>query len=418
MDVARAIVISVTNLVLSFVGEVKTGNYYLLRYQDRLVWVQILEQGLGYCKISVKGLELQETSCHTIEATHIDDIIEEAFEIPERSCMPVCLWNRHPLSVIRPCGTVVVRTYSDAKNQLTGVIDSPDVLKLVSSGFTSTLVWVLLHHVWETHNSNNNSETHRAGTPCEKQWPIGGRDNADVWPKIDKSVISVRPASARSCVSEFASSMGSGWLDDELDALESSQNKNKANLATPNGRGVSPHVTQVLKPPGATTGAGDDTELDFGLPSVDISQKTPNRFAAPPLSSFVNSVLFASPHSSHYTVPLRWCDGPVPQQTLTSLMDRFPQEWFAHVLSLFDYTSTSQKSSADIVNEVAKDGVLANVYSQLVMSCVSILGEHVSYFSSVFVHKVRLQVSTFLTFVVCLYFTFVVTLISRMLLPS
>ena len=376
MDVARAVVITVSNLPLSVVGDVHTGNHYLLRYQDRLVWLQILEQGLGYVKISIKGLELQETSCHTIEATHIDDIIEEAFEIPERSCVNVCMWYRHPLSVIRPCGTVFVRTYSDAKNQLTGVIDSPDVLRLVSSGFASTLIWVLLHHMWETHNSNNNSETHRPVTPCEKQFPVSAKDNADVWPKItDKSVISVRPASARSCISEFASSMGSGWLDDELDALDSSQNKNKINLATPNGRGVSPHVTQILKPPGAMTASGDATDLDFGLPSVDISQKTPNRFAAAPLSSFVNSVMFASPHSSHYTVPPRWCDGPVPQHTLTSLMDRFPQEWFAHVLSLFDYKSTSQKSSADIVNEVAKDSVLANVYSQLVMSCVSILGE-------------------------------------------
>ena len=346
------------------------------------MWVQILEQGLGYVKISVKGLELQETSCHTIEATHIDDIIEEAFEIPERSCVNVCLWNRHPLSVLRPCGTVFVRTYSDAKNQLTGVIDSPDVLRLVSSGFASTLVWVLLHHMWDTHNSNNNSETHRAGTPYEKQWPVtvSAKDNADASPKItDKSVISVRPASTRSCISEFASSMGSGWLDDELDALDSSQNKNKINLATANGRGISPYVTHILKPPGATMGSGDATDLDFGLPSVDISQKTRNQFAGAPLSSFVNSIMFASPHSSHYTVPPRWCDGRVPQQTLTSLMDRFPQEWFAHVLSLFDYKSTSQKSCADIVNEVAKDSVLVNVYSQLVMSCVSILGKHVSY---------------------------------------
>ena len=59
------------------------------------MWVQVLERGFGYCQISVKGLELQETSCHTVEATRIDDIIEETFEIPEsRSHVTCCLWNR------------------------------------------------------------------------------------------------------------------------------------------------------------------------------------------------------------------------------------------------------------------------------------------------------------------------------------
>ena len=54
--------------VLLFVGEPQVGNHYLMRYQDRMVWVNVLERGAAYCTVSVKGLELQETSCHTAEA--------------------------------------------------------------------------------------------------------------------------------------------------------------------------------------------------------------------------------------------------------------------------------------------------------------------------------------------------------------
>lgn len=373
------------NIRLVFVGDMSPGSYYLLRYQDRLVWLQIIERGFGYCQISVKGLELQETSCHTVEASRIDDIIEEAFEIPEtKPHIPCCLWNRHPLNVMRPCDAIFLQTYSDAKNQLTGVIDSPDVLKSVAPGFAMSLVWVLLHHTWESHNcmQNNNAETRsqHVETPRHKQWPVTEKmDGCDVWlKKDDKNVTTVRPVSARSCISDFASSMGSGWLDDELEALESPA-QSKINLMTRQRTSITPAVTEVFKPPGATMSSGDANDLDlldFGLPTVDISQKMPSRFAQPQ-TTFLKSAAYASPHSCHFTVPSIWRDGPISQQTLTSLLDRFPQDWFTHVLSLFAYKCTNQMSSVDIVSEVARDSVLATVYSHLVMSCVSVLGEYV-----------------------------------------
>lgn len=75
------------------------GDMFLLRQEDRVLWVQVkssntiislpflcfippsvfglllsipcqvLEAGNGYQVVSVKGLELQETSCHSLEAT-------------------------------------------------------------------------------------------------------------------------------------------------------------------------------------------------------------------------------------------------------------------------------------------------------------------------------------------------------------
>ena len=64
-------------------GSVTPGAMYLLRQEDRIFWVQVfhllphlyltfrkvVEAGNGYHVVSVKGLELQETSCHSLEAT-------------------------------------------------------------------------------------------------------------------------------------------------------------------------------------------------------------------------------------------------------------------------------------------------------------------------------------------------------------
>ena len=41
---------------------------------------QILEKGNGYSVYSLKGMELQETSCHNLEATRLDDIFNKTFD--------------------------------------------------------------------------------------------------------------------------------------------------------------------------------------------------------------------------------------------------------------------------------------------------------------------------------------------------
>ena len=59
------------------------------------MWVQILEKGNGYTVYKMKGMELQETSCHTLEATKVDEIFTSAFE--RRACL-----NHYPLHTLTP----------------------------------------------------------------------------------------------------------------------------------------------------------------------------------------------------------------------------------------------------------------------------------------------------------------------------
>ena len=79
----RAVAEAVCSACKAAAVSLSPGSTFLLRYEDRLMWVQVvlhkkkqrktgkqvLEAGNNYHIVSVKGLELQETSCHSLEAT-------------------------------------------------------------------------------------------------------------------------------------------------------------------------------------------------------------------------------------------------------------------------------------------------------------------------------------------------------------
>ena len=53
---------------------------FLLRSDPFILWCDVVEEGLGYHVVTIKGLELQTTSCHALEATHLDEKIQETVE--------------------------------------------------------------------------------------------------------------------------------------------------------------------------------------------------------------------------------------------------------------------------------------------------------------------------------------------------
>lgn len=89
----------------------RVGTYLLARFDDRLIWIQILESGYNYVRIQVKGLELQETSCHAVEATAIDEMIDEAFYTGVDS-KGFRAFNSYFWYAIQPLDTVLIKTYS------------------------------------------------------------------------------------------------------------------------------------------------------------------------------------------------------------------------------------------------------------------------------------------------------------------
>ena len=121
------------------------GTFLLLRFEDRLITVSFLEHGYGHCSLVIKGLELQETSCHSIEATKIDNIFEDAYDPSSNGC-PKFWFNTHFPNTLHPVDSEVIKVYSDAHNVLTGIIDQPSSLQRFPDNLLKCMVWVLLRY--------------------------------------------------------------------------------------------------------------------------------------------------------------------------------------------------------------------------------------------------------------------------------
>ena len=139
------------------------GTYLLVRFQDRLMFVSISEEGYGYVTMQVKGLELQETSCHTTEASRVDEMIEACHSTQRKSCD---YWfNTYPVnSALHIVDSQVIHTYSDARNTLTGIIDQHEYLSRFSANLMKTLTWTILHHLVKELQTSKDSVVERASS--------------------------------------------------------------------------------------------------------------------------------------------------------------------------------------------------------------------------------------------------------------
>ena len=112
----------------------KAGDYLLARFQDRILWISVLEHGFLYNNVVVKGLELQETSCHSTEAQSIDDLFNDVSNNSK-------FFNNNFIHTLTPLSNLQIDVYSDAKNVLTGIIDNREFLADVSHILPKVLLW-------------------------------------------------------------------------------------------------------------------------------------------------------------------------------------------------------------------------------------------------------------------------------------
>ncbi|XP_058149327.1 pecanex-like protein 4 isoform X5 [Dasypus novemcinctus] len=138
-------------------GLLLPGSHFLGRFQDRLIWIIILERGYTYCCINIKGLELQETSCHTAEARRVDEVFESAFQ-QEEYARGYSL-NEHFGNILTPYTVLPVKLYSDARSVLSGIIDSHENLKEFKDDFVKVLVWLLVQYCSKKPSKENVHKT-------------------------------------------------------------------------------------------------------------------------------------------------------------------------------------------------------------------------------------------------------------------
>ena len=308
------------------------GTYLLLRFEDRLSVVTFLEHGYGHCALAIKCLELQETSCHSIEATRIDSIFEDAYNSGSTSC-PKFWFNTHFSNTLQPVDSEVIKVYSDAHNVLTGIIDQPSSLSHFPDNLIKCIVWVFYHHFTQAAaNKQKSVKLHEPMTTSGDPSQINKSDPGEVKRNGSKDAWA---SETNSISNEIPQGRNKQEINRELDTFswnESIWSNDEAQNEALNATstvfsldaveslpGLIPQDRPLDKLPHAAT-----TNIDDEIVSSDV------RLSAIPISgmSKLQQVddLRAAP--GMIEIPQRWTEGlPLTYSQFSDLKTKFPTDW-------------------------------------------------------------------------------------------
>ncbi|NXY48002.1 PCX4 protein, partial [Ceuthmochares aereus] len=326
------------------------GSHYLCRFQDRLMWILVLEKGFTYCGINIKGLELQETSCHTAEAHRVDEIFEMAFEHQEHT--KIVSPNQHFGHILTPCTVLPVRLYSDARNVLSGIIDSHENLKDLKDDFIKVLVWMLVQYCY------NKSKM------C-KSLGNAGKTNKGLFSETQHIGAIERSRTMREEDSSSADTI-EDWTDDSdiFDPEPSGKIKDRREAGW---LGTTPKVHLSILGSVETESQDVPQEMStedklhravvLGLPAVDKGKQ-----------QVLPQVEFSCSYSELLSIPEEWQSAPVPASKVREMRQRFPEEWYHFILSQLDFFYLKEKP-ASLLEDLMKDKALKDLYIHGVLSC-------------------------------------------------
>ncbi|XP_014726876.1 PREDICTED: pecanex-like protein 4 [Sturnus vulgaris] len=327
------------------------GSHYLCRFQDRLMWILVLEKGFTYCGVNIKGLELQETSCHAAEAHRVDEIFEMAFEHQEHT--RILSPNPHFGHILTPCTVVPVRLYSDARNVLSGIIDSHENLKHLKDDFVKVLVWMLVQYCYKK----------------SKAWESPGSANKNKQGSFPENQHSGAVKGSRALREEESFSVDTveDWTDDS-DIFDFELSSRTRDRKEPEQLGLTPKVH--LSIPGSVETESQDflpemspedklnRAVVLGLPAVDKGKQP----------EVLPHVEFSCSYSELLSIPEEWRTAPVPSSKVSEMRQRFPEEWYHFVLSQLDFFHLKEKPSS-LLTDLMKDKALKDLYIHGVLSC-------------------------------------------------
>lgn len=373
-------------------GSLAPGSHFLGRFQDRMVWIMILERGYGYCTVNIKGLELQETSCHTVEARRVDEVFEAAFERPEHLGLTQGI-NLHWGNVLTPCAALAVRVYSDARNVLSGIIDSHDNLRKLQDDFLKALVWLLLRYCVQKHKGFLWS--------CDECSGVGGQKSqssqlaATTCVQPAESVVQSTVSSLR--FRQDSSSMTSfGDWSDEDDLFGPQPAKRTVALVT-----AEAHSGHTGLQPGASLPGSVEMDslfenmalsalqplqplgLGIVLPAADRGPN-PEVFRENPGS--LPLLNFSCPQSEVFNLPTGWRTAPLLPSRLLQLKALFPEDWFRFALGRFGPTVQSD-TSEDMTKGLKEDEALKELHTHVTLSCLMSLGAESVFTSPSYVYR-------------------------------
>ncbi len=308
----------------------------------------------------------------------MDELLEQAFE--QGSSTSRCQCNPFPLCVLTPLDAAIVKTYSDARNQLTGVIESPETLNMVSEGFWLTLVWLTLRHAVysNTSKTDTGSVTLLCGygdsVPNTVSQGVLQRNNtirerSDHRHDNDLGVSQKKPGTSNSNASPSQSDsvISSSWSDDNESLFGDNSNNNKDTRLGSNS--VTLHSLNAVQ-------SETVDRFDFGLPAVDIST------TAHPKCNIANRHHSLGPTATGMTglpaqtgtvfdLPAGWLKLPQQLQSrLPAWIGHFPKEWFGYVLTHLE----ESVASGNVISVEYKEK-LEKAYSCFTAACHGMIYE-------------------------------------------
>ncbi|NWW64627.1 PCX4 protein, partial [Ifrita kowaldi] len=326
------------------------GSHYLCRFQDRLMWILVLEKGFTYCGVNIKGLELQETSCHAAEAHRVDEIFEMAFEHQEHT--RILSPNPHFGHILTPCTVVPVRLYSDARNVLSGIIDSHENLKHLKDDFIKVLVWMLVQYCYKK----------------SKTWESPGSANKNKQGSFPENHTgAVKGSRALREEDSFSVDTVEDWTDDS-DIFDFEPSSRTRDRKEPGQLGLTSKVH--LSIPGSVETQSQDflqemspedklnRAVVLGLPALDKGKQP----------EVLPRVEFSCSYSELLSIPEEWRTAPVPSSKVSEMRQRFPEEWYHFVLSQLDFFHLQEKPSS-LLTDLMQDKALKDLYIHGVLSC-------------------------------------------------
>ncbi|XP_007947265.2 pecanex-like protein 4 [Orycteropus afer afer] len=333
-------------------GLLLPGSHYLGRFQDRLIWIMILERGYTYCCINIKGLELQETSCHTAEARRVDEVFEGAFEQEEyaRICSP----NEHFGNILTPYTVLPVKVYSDARNVLSGIIDSHENLKEFKEDLVKVLVWTLVQYCSRRPSVQENA--HETGNTGEVPLPVPSALNPSPQPQCPEDIDSLNSET----LDEWSDD---NIFDDEPTIKRKKEEKDQLKVL-PDTNLPLPGSVESWEVNDNSTGKVPDNSLYkaviLGYPTTDKGKQED--------MAYIPLMEFSCSHSHLLSLPEEWRANCLPTSKMKEMSSLFPEDWYHFVLKQLECFHSEEKAS-NVQEEIAKDKVLRDFYIHVVMTC-------------------------------------------------
>ncbi|KAM9715254.1 pecanex-like protein 4 isoform 4-T4 [Dama dama] len=299
----------------------------------------------------VLGLELQETSCHTAEARRVDEVFESAFE--QEEYVKLCSINEHFGNVLTPCTVLPVKLYSDARNVLSGIIDSHDNLKEFKGDLVKVLLWILVQYC-----SRRSSMLENAHKTENK-----GKASLIILPALNTEPQTESPEDTDSLNSENLDDWSDDVFGEEPTIKKGKDEKDQLkvlpgiNLPIPGSvesQNIGSHSINTV------TEESLYQAVALGYPAIDKGKQE--------AMAYIPLMEFSCSHSHLLSLPEEWMSNCLPNSKMKEMSSLFPEDWYQFILMQLE-CFPSKENASNVGEEIAKDRVLKDLYVRTVMTC-------------------------------------------------